>query len=444
MFSSLLSVLLASSALASPVKVNSFVTLPISKRVNLTGTRTLLERDLARVTHLRDKAHARLSGQPLASRAVISDQVFNEATTYLAAVDVGTPPTTFALIIDTGSSNTWVGATTPFVNTATTVSTGQSVAVSYGSGDFQVRHYPPNLPELNKPQGYGAPCGITFSLADHRALLPGTEVLDTVTLAPGLTITNQSIGVASSSDGFEGVDGILGIGPVDLTLDTLSPDTNSAIPTVTDNLFTQGTITQNLIGISFEPTNVDEIQNGELTFGGTDSTKFTGEIHFAPVTTVAPASEFWGITQSVRYGASTTIFNNLAGIVDTGTTLLLLPTSGFNTYTRATGAVEDATTGLLRVTNAQFNKLQSLFFTINGQTFEFTANAQLWPRALNTAIGGRANNIYLIVSSLGASTETGFDFVNGFVWLERFYSVFDTTNKQIGFATTPFTNSTIN
>ncbi|KAJ7607163.1 acid protease [Roridomyces roridus] len=406
MFSSLLSVLLASSALASPVKVSSFVTLPISKRVNLTGTRTLLERDLARVTHLRDKAHARLSGQPLASRAVISDQVFNEATTYLAAVDVGTPPTTFALIIDTGSSNTWVGATTPFVNTATTVSTGQNVAVSYGSGDFQV--------------------------------------LDTVTLAPGLTITNQSIGVASSSDGFEGVDGILGIGPVDLTLDTLSPDTNSAIPTVTDNLFTQGTITQNLIGISFEPTNVDEIQNGELTFGGTDSTKFTGEIHFAPVTTVAPASEFWGITQSVRYGASTTIFNNLAGIVDTGTTLLLLPTSGFNTYTRATGAVQDATTGLLRVTNAQFNKLQSLFFTINGQTFEFTANAQLWPRALNTAIGGRANNIYLIVSSLGASTETGFDFVNGFVWLERFYSVFDTTNKQIGFATTPFTNSTIN
>ncbi|KAH9009788.1 hypothetical protein EDB84DRAFT_1446121 [Lactarius hengduanensis] len=36
--------------------------------------------------------------------------------------------------------------------------------------------------------------------------------------------------------------GILGIGPVDLTLDTLSPDSNTPIPTVTDNLFSQGTI----------------------------------------------------------------------------------------------------------------------------------------------------------------------------------------------------------
>ncbi|KAH9031975.1 hypothetical protein EDB84DRAFT_1562092 [Lactarius hengduanensis] len=33
-----------------------------------------------------------------------------------------------------------------------------------------------------------------------------------------------------------------GIGPVDLTLDTLSPDSNTPIPTVTDNLFSQGTI----------------------------------------------------------------------------------------------------------------------------------------------------------------------------------------------------------
>ena len=38
----------------------------------------------------------------------------------------------------------------------------------------------------------------------------GNEVTDTVTLAPGLVITGQSIGVATSSEGFEGVDGILG------------------------------------------------------------------------------------------------------------------------------------------------------------------------------------------------------------------------------------------
>lgn len=38
----------------------------------------------------------------------------------------------------------------------------------------------------------------------------GTEFTDTVTLASGLVITKQSIGVASTSEGFSGVDGILG------------------------------------------------------------------------------------------------------------------------------------------------------------------------------------------------------------------------------------------
>ena len=49
---------------------------------------------------------------------------------------------------------------------------------------------------------------------------------------------------------------------------------------VTDNLFSQGVITQNLVAVSFEPTTTEEANNGELTFGGTDSTKFTGSITF--------------------------------------------------------------------------------------------------------------------------------------------------------------------
>lgn len=38
----------------------------------------------------------------------------------------------------------------------------------------------------------------------------GNEYLDTVSLSPELTIKNQSIGVATTSQGFEGIDGILG------------------------------------------------------------------------------------------------------------------------------------------------------------------------------------------------------------------------------------------
>ena len=38
----------------------------------------------------------------------------------------------------------------------------------------------------------------------------GKEFLDTVTLGPGLVIENVSIGVASTSTGFQGIDGVLG------------------------------------------------------------------------------------------------------------------------------------------------------------------------------------------------------------------------------------------
>jgi len=273
----------------------------------------------------------------------------------------------------------------------------------------------------------------------------GTEFLDTVTITSSLVITQQSIGVASTSTGFQGVDGIIGIGPEALTLDTLSPATSSLIPTVTDNAFSQGQIPADLLGISFQPTTVLDNENGEITWGGTDSTKFTGAISFTPVTTTAPASEFWGINQSIRYGTSTTILATTAGIVDTGTTLVLIASNAFTAYTKATGAVLDnRRTGLLMLTASQFNNLQSLFFTTNGVTFELIANAQLWPRALNTAIGGLAGNIYLIVGNLGTPSGEGFDFVNGMTFLERFYSVFDTTNKRVGFATTPNTNSGVN
>jgi len=271
----------------------------------------------------------------------------------------------------------------------------------------------------------------------------GTEFTDTVTIAPGLVIPGQSIGVAATSVGFEGEDGILGIGPTDLTLGTLSPATGSLIPTVTDNLARLGIISANQIGISFEPTTSIESLNGEITWGGTDSSKFTGTIAFQPLTTTAPASEFWGINQSIRYG-STTIQPLSAGIVDTGTTLFLIASNAFTRYRQLTGAVPDANTGLLRVTSAQFANLQSLFLVMSTTTLELTADAQIWPRALNTAIGGVAGDIYLIVGNLGTPSGEGFDFVDGFAFLERFYSVFDTAGKRVGFATTPSTTSNIN
>lgn len=48
-----------------------------------------------------------------------------------------------------------------------------------------------------------------------------------------------------------------------------------SVPTVTDNLLSQGIIQTETIGISYVPsTSASNVANGELTFGGTDSTKY--------------------------------------------------------------------------------------------------------------------------------------------------------------------------
>jgi cathepsin E len=77
-------------------------------------------------------------------------------------------------------------------------------------------------------------------------------------------------------------------------------------------------------------------------------------------------------------------------------------------------------------------------------TFEFTANAQIWPRAINTLIGGTADGIYLIVTDIGSKKGSGLDFILGQTFFERFYSVYDTANQQVGLATTSFTDATSN
>jgi cathepsin E len=110
---------------------------------------------------------------------------------------------------------------------------------------------------------------------------------------------------------------------------------------------------------------------------------------------------------------------------------------------KATGAVLDKATRLPRISSTQYENLQSLFFVIGNSTFELTPNAQLWPRARNSALGGDANSIYLAINDLG-KLNPGVNFMCGMTFLERFYSVFDTGNHRVGLATTPFTNATTN
>ncbi|KAI0689343.1 aspartic peptidase domain-containing protein [Cytidiella melzeri] len=398
-------VLLALGTSASSlVTRKSPVTVPLTCHYNFTRGSDIADIDRTRFRTLRDRSAVKTS-----QAGVFPVPVTNSIVTYTAEVGIGQPATLHNLLVDTGSSNTWIGANSVYSPSSSATPTGRIFEVQYGSG-------------------------IVF----------GDLWIDTVTLGNSFVITGQGIGVAELSEGFTTVDGILGIGPTDLTEGTTSG--LETVPTVTDTAYSNGLLDERLVGISFEPATSDSDPNGELTFGGVDSAKFTGDINYIPITSTSPASSYVGIDQEITYGSSRlSILPTTSGITDTGTTLILLSQAAFNLYTAATGAVMDQTTGLLRLTSPQYAALESLYFTIGGVEYEFTANAQRWPEALNAGIGGTQDGIYLVVGNAGDDTG-GINFINGYTFLERFYTVYDSGPgaSRFGIAETPYTFATSN
>ena len=154
----------------------------------------------------------------------------------------------------------------------------------------------------------------------------GKEWLDTVTLSPDLVILGQSIGVASSSFSFNrigsGIDGVLGVGPTGFTRGTVN--NTGTVPTVSDNLFSQGTISEEVLGLYFIPA-AETSKSGEITFGGYDESAILGPMNYVPLTTTSLSSSYWSFEQSISYGG-TTILSEATGVVGSDTTLVLIAT----------------------------------------------------------------------------------------------------------------------
>ena len=73
---------------------NSPVTLPFSKRINITSTRNLLQNDRKRAMALKARAKA-IQGDELTveETAIVNQPVEDQVVQYIASVGVGSPPT---------------------------------------------------------------------------------------------------------------------------------------------------------------------------------------------------------------------------------------------------------------------------------------------------------------------------------------------------------------
>ncbi|KAF7976111.1 hypothetical protein HWV62_7543 [Athelia sp. TMB] len=335
------------SALATPLAREPLLSATVSKTSakNITAT---VAKDQARLARFNTAA----SG---------SAPVTNQLDSYVAAVKVGSQ--TFSLIVDTGSSNTWVGANGGLHGGS---STGKSISVSYGS------------------------------------------------------VLLQSVGVASTSTGFTGVDGIVGFGPVDLTLGTVSG--SLTVPTFLDNLKSQGTISSEVLGVYFKPESGSDTDdaNGELTFGGTDSSKYAGSITYTPTLTSGDASAYWGIAvSSISYGG--TSLGSGSAIVDTGTTLIYIPSLAYDAFLLLGGGSTDIFSGLAKFSS---QPTATFAFTIGGKTFSLSPSQYLIPTAQYSNFGLSGSAYYSWIGNGGSSSV---DFIIGQKFLENYYSVFDTS-----------------
>lgn len=235
------------------------------------------------------------------ARAVGSNTLvnFNSDSTYYGNLAIGTPPTPFNVILDTGSSDLWVAGTT------CTRCTGVPSFSATGSSSFK---------DLSTP----------FQIQYGSGAAQGALASDVVQMA-GFEVPNQAFAVVNRVTANlldDSISGLLGLG-----FNTIA--SSGATPFV-QTLFEQGALTQPLFSFfltrfmdKLSTTDSSDQFGGQFTIGGTNSSLYTGDIEYADIP--AGKAGFWTLemTSLVVQGTAVPVASaNRFAAIDTGTTLV--------------------------------------------------------------------------------------------------------------------------
>ncbi|CEI90234.1 Putative Rhizopuspepsin-2 [Rhizopus microsporus] len=274
---------------------------------------------------------------------------------YYGVVTVGTPGVQLKLDFDTGSSDLWFASTL-----CSTCSNSHT-------------KYNPNKSSTYKADG--RPWSISYGDGSSAS---GILAKDTVNLG-GLAIKDQTIGLAkreSSAFAEDVIDGLLGLAFNSIT-------TVRGVKTPMDNLISQGLISRPIFGVYLGKASNGG--GGEYIFGGYDSTKFKGSLTTVPIDN---SEGFWGVTVKGTKIGSKSIGGSFSAILDTGTTLLLLPDSVAASVARTYGASDNGD-GTYTIT-CDSSKLQPLVFTLGSSTFQVPADSLIYEKSGSKCIAGFA------------------------------------------------------
>uniref|UniRef100_A0A7N0TEQ0 Aspartic proteinase n=1 Tax=Kalanchoe fedtschenkoi TaxID=63787 RepID=A0A7N0TEQ0_KALFE len=242
------------------------------------------------------------SGDPVPLKNYLDAQYYGE-------ISIGSPPQTFTVIFDTGSSNLWVPSSKCYFSIAcffhskfkasrssTYTKNGKSVKITYGSGSI-----------------------LGFFSGDNVGV--GDLIVKNQTFIEATKEGSLSFVIAK-------FDGILGLGFQEISVGNVVP--------VWYNMVEQGLVHEEVFSfwLNRDPS---AAVGGEIVFGGVDPNHFIGEHTYVPVT----KKGYWQFEMDdFVIGSQSTGFceNGCAAIVDSGTSLLAGPTAVITEVNHAIGA----------------------------------------------------------------------------------------------------------
>lgn len=251
-------------------------------------------------------------------------------------ISIGTPPQPFKVVLDTGSSNLWVPS-----------SECGSIACylhnKYDSSDSST--YKKNGSEFEIRYGSGS--------------LSGFVSQDTMRIGD-LTIEKQDFAEATSEPGlafaFGRFDGILGLG-----YDTIS--VNKIVPPFY-NMINQGLLDHRVFAFYLGNTATDGDES-EAVFGGIDEDHYTGKITKLPLRRKA----YWEVDlDAITFGKDTAELDKTGVILDTGTSLIALPSTLAELLNKEIGA-KKSFNGQYTVDCKKRDELPDMTFTLTGHNF---------------------------------------------------------------------------
>ncbi|KAJ7068318.1 endopeptidase [Mycena amicta] len=310
---------------------------------------------------------------------------------YFADITLGTPPQSFKVVLDTGSSNLWVPST-------------QCSSIAC----FLHTKYDSKASSSHKANGS------SFEIRYGTGSMEGFVSNDVLTIGD-LSIPKQDFAEATKEPGlvfaFAKFDGILGLGYDTISVNGITPPFYSMI----NAGLLESPVFSFRIGSSEEDA-------GEAVFGGIDPDAYTGKINYVPVRRKA----YWEVElEKISFGDDELELENTGAAIDTGTSLIALPTDIAEMLNAQIGATK-SWNGQYTVDCAKVPTLPDLAFYFGGQPYTL-----------------KGSDYILEVQGTCMSSFTGMDinlpggslWIVGDVFLRKYFTVYDLGRNAVGFAT---------